>query len=43
MGCTRTRFGRKRGDVGDDFGACLEDGEEYADRARNAVEVDVIV
>jgi hypothetical protein len=40
LGCTRTRFKRERGDVNDYCGTHLEEDEEHADRARNAVDVE---
>jgi hypothetical protein len=40
--CTRTRFERERGDVDDDYGTRLEDGEEHADLARDAGDYRVV-
>ena len=39
----RTGFKRERGDVDDDLGARLEDDEEHADGAGDAVELEVVV
>jgi hypothetical protein len=39
----RTGFEGEGGDVDDDFWTGLEDDEEHADRARDAVEIEVVV